>query len=236
MKVGELQADRTRLEQEALAVVDDRHPAKRMALPVLVPAPVVALHQRQVVRLADLLERPEDTRRAAVRQVVEAHRVTILVVSGVPLWGQTPSSARSQHDVGYMPAGETHTGRQVDRAAADARSATGSGVARGRPDRVAADRGEDGSACRCRAVPRAAARSSSRSTGAVAEEQARSSSRCSRPAALTVQREPGRPASPSSYQPKMRRFASISSSTRSSWPSPIAAWMFDILYLQPDLA
>jgi hypothetical protein len=67
IQVGEVQAERCRFKQKPLVVFEHRYPAQRVTAPMLVRLAVLALQHRQLVRLADLLQQPQHTSRAAWR-------------------------------------------------------------------------------------------------------------------------------------------------------------------------
>jgi hypothetical protein len=60
VQIAEVQAQRRRLEQEPLIVLEHWNAAEWMSTVVLLSAAFVARHDRQLIRLTDLLERPDD--------------------------------------------------------------------------------------------------------------------------------------------------------------------------------
>src|SRR5690348_17101622 len=65
LQIGEVQADRSRLEQGPLIVLEDGDPCERMASAVLVALALLPAHDRQLVGLTELLEHPCDPNRAS---------------------------------------------------------------------------------------------------------------------------------------------------------------------------
>ena len=64
VQVGEMQADRRRLEDEAMLVLQYGDPPQGMAGKVLVALALLPGHDRDLVRLSELLEHPHDANRA----------------------------------------------------------------------------------------------------------------------------------------------------------------------------
>src|SRR5207244_987262 len=77
VQVGEMQADRGRLEYEPLVVLQHGHAAKWMAPAVLLAASLLPVHHRELVGLAELLEHPDNSDGpASVLAVIDAqHRL-----------------------------------------------------------------------------------------------------------------------------------------------------------------
>ncbi|HXB66389.1 MAG TPA: hypothetical protein VNV42_16100 [Solirubrobacteraceae bacterium] len=74
MQVGQLDADRRRLEQPASIVeLDHRDTAERVAADVVSGLAVLTRHDSQLVGHADLLEHPQHTGGAAAGYVIHAH-------------------------------------------------------------------------------------------------------------------------------------------------------------------
>jgi hypothetical protein len=72
MQVGQLYADRRRLEQQASIVeLDHRDATKRMAADVLSALAVLTRHHSQLIWRADLLEHPQHTSGATARYVIK---------------------------------------------------------------------------------------------------------------------------------------------------------------------
>src|ERR1700694_5884243 len=69
-----MQADRRRFEYEPVRVLEHRYAAQGMARAVLLALALLARHRRDLIRLAELLERPCDADRPArVLSVIQAH-------------------------------------------------------------------------------------------------------------------------------------------------------------------
>ena len=74
VQVGEVHADRGRLEHVALVVLDDRDASERMAREVFLAAALLVAHHLELIPLPELLERPHDAQRTpGVFAVKDAH-------------------------------------------------------------------------------------------------------------------------------------------------------------------
>jgi hypothetical protein len=65
VKVGQVQADGGRLENESVVMLEHRHTAERVAREMLRATALLGGHRRELVWLAELLERPCHAQRAA---------------------------------------------------------------------------------------------------------------------------------------------------------------------------
>src|SRR5947209_11463933 len=95
MQVREMQTDGSGLEHVAIVELDHGHAAKRVTRAMLLPTSLLRAHDGQLVRLADLLEHPQNPPRAPRMLSVKDLQHFAHDIAAPAQWSNRPAKSRS---------------------------------------------------------------------------------------------------------------------------------------------